>query len=122
MLPEYLDAMLDSYHFRLGQSGNERHEAGNYATYRQTLTRRPQVLFIGEWTRHRYHRAPVFFLLLTGAAEENFAITPPLWRGTETNTASPAKPLVNQAAPWLWSRPAAERAAETLPGRSRHAR
>src|SRR5207245_310309 len=59
--------------FRLGQSGNERHEAGNYATYRQTVTRRPQVLFIGEWTRHRYHRAPVFFLLLTGAAEENFA-------------------------------------------------
>jgi hypothetical protein len=44
------------------------------ATYGQTVARSPAVLSNGKLRYNAYHRTPVFFLLLTGAAKENFAM------------------------------------------------
>src|SRR5258708_1851008 len=95
---------------------------GNTATYRQAVAQGPKVLLKGECRCDRYHRAPVFFLYLTGAAKENFAIPPSPRQASAARRPSSANPLVNQAAPWLWSRPTAKRARQALEGRSRHAR
>jgi hypothetical protein len=95
--------------------------AGNKGAYRQAVAR-AKVLSKGEFPCHRYHRAPVFFLYLTGAAKENFVMARSPRHASATGHPSPANPLVNQAAPWLWSRPTAKRARQALLGRRSHAR
>jgi hypothetical protein len=96
--------------------------ADNKATYRSAVARWPKVLSTGESRYNRYHRAPVFFLYLTGAAKENFVVAPSPQHATAARHPSPANPLVNPATPWLWSRPTAKRAGDALKGRRDHAR
>src|SRR5260221_4160115 len=91
-------------------------------TFGQAVAKWPKVLSTGECRSHRYHCAPVFFLYLTGAAKENFASARSPRQASATGRPSPANPLVNQAAPWLWSRPTAKRARQALRGRRSHAR